>query len=172
MRRTFINSLSLFILLTLITYNSTTIVNASNLFAITEEVSYNKEDRFNNHYKYLGMEEQLSKERVSELIVMNLLFPYMVKSVTDYYGGFVPFQLNYPTTKLLEADWKTDLPRAYFVVKIQIHPFLGAHYSVGIDNFTFRIDMDNKITLEKFEHIKSFKIPDYVKKQHLELKLE
>lgn len=116
-------------------------------------------------------DEQNSKEQVTEWLVIDSLFPYIKKPIKDYYGGFVPVEVTTPSSKVIEANYFPE--KAYFIVKLQVEPYLGAHDPIGIDNLTFKIDQTNgNITLEKYEHVKSFKIPEHVKKQHLDLNLQ
>ncbi|MBL4935068.1 DUF3888 domain-containing protein [Clostridium sp. YIM B02515] len=136
------------------------------------ESMIDKEILFANSYQNSIFQEQSTKEQVIGWLIINYLSPYMQKSLKDYYGGSVPYWLTDPTSKVLEANFIQE--ESYFIIKLQVEPYLGAHNPIGLDNFTFKIDLsdDNKITLVKYEHVKSFKVPDHVKKQHLDLNLQ
>lgn len=124
-----------------------------------------------NNYRDSVFQEQSSKEQVMGWLIINYLSPYIKKSLKNYYGGNVPYCLTDPASKILEANFEED--KSYFIIKLQIEPYLGTHNPIGLDNFTFKINLsDNKFTLEKYEHIKSFKVPDHVKKQHSDLNLK
>lgn len=123
-----------------------------------------------NNYRSSVFQEQNSKEQVMGWLIINYLSPYIKKSLKNNYGGNVPYCLTDPASDILEANFAED--KSYFIVKLQVEPYLGAHNTIGLDNFTFKINLsDNKVTLEKYEHIKSFKVPDHVKKQHSDLNL-
>jgi hypothetical protein len=50
-----------------------------------------------------------------------------------------------------------------FEIMLQVSPYLGAHNSIGTDLITFRIS-SGEVTVEKFEHIKSYPIPPWLQK--------
>lgn len=116
----------------------------------------------------VSSKDHASKEKAMGWLIIHSLTAYMQKPLKDYYGVQVPFWVETSSSKVLEAECAGETP--HYVIKIQIQPYLGAHNPVGIDNFTFNIDLvNNKTTLEKYEHVKSFKLPEHVKKNHPEL---
>lgn len=140
-------------------------------FAVISESAINKKFLFTNSFQDSISQGQNSKEQIMGWIIIDYLSPYMQKSLKDYYGGNVPYWLTAPSSQILEANSEED--RSYFIIKLQVEPYLGAHNPIGIDNFTFKIRLrDKKVTLEKYEHVKSFKVPDHVKRQHLDLNLQ
>jgi hypothetical protein len=46
-----------------------------------------------------------------------------------------------------------------FLITLEVRPYIGPHDTVGIDHITFKVRVNGEVTLEKFEHIKSFPIP-------------
>lgn len=107
--------------------------------------------------------ETPSKGSLEELyrdVFMTLLSPYIQEAVNDYYEenmGYSPYI----------ALWQPDIlsierPDGYrtfmFVIKLEVTPYLGAHYPVGVDHITIRIS-SGEVKVEKFEHIKSYPIP-------------
>lgn len=171
MRRNFAVLLAVLLLTSLVGFNNSSTAKESNSYTGLNKPVISRDGLFANNYQNFISEDQSSKEQVMGWIIINHLAPYMEKSLKNYYGGNVPYWLTSPSTRVLEANFAEE--KSYFIIKLQVEPYLGAHYPIGLDNFTFKINLvDNKVTLEKYEHIKSFKIPDYVKKQHLDLNLQ
>lgn len=151
--------------------NNIKYIKESNPSIVINEPVVNKKILFTNSYQNSISQEQSSKEQVMGWIIIDYLSPYIQKALKSYYGGYVPYLVTTPTSKILDANFVQE--KSYYTVKLQVEPYVGAHDPIGLDSFTFRINrIDNKITLEKYEHIKSFKVPDYVKKQHLDLNLQ
>lgn len=162
--------LMLLFLMSSVSCNNISTIKKINPSATIEPV-VNKKRLAANNYRGSVFQEQNSKEQVMGWIIINYLYPYIKKSLKNYYGGNIPYWLTDPASQVLETNFAED--KSYFIVKLQVKPYLGAHNPIGLDNFTFKINLsDNKVTLEKYEHIKSFKVPDHVKKQHSDLNLE
>ena len=155
----------------IISSNNINAVKASSLSIETGKFKANKQVPLTNN-KDLSTPGIYPKDQVMGWLIIDFLGSYIQKSLSDYYGGNVPYWLTTPTSQILEAKYSDDC--ACFIIKLQVEPYLGAHNPIGLDNFTFKISLpdNNKITLEKYEHVKSFKIPDHVKKQHLDLNLQ
>ena len=172
MRRIFAILLVLLLFINLAGCNNINTTKEINSPSRINEPDINKKILFTNSYKNSISQKQSSKEQVMGWLIINFLSPYMQKPLKDYYGGYVPYWLDTPTSRILEANYIGE--ESYFIIKLQVEPYLGAHWPIGVDNFTFKISLpdNDKITLEKYEHVKSFKVPDYVKKQHLNLNLQ
>lgn len=108
-----------------------------------------------------------STEDVNRIYIVNMLSGYTAKPIKDHYGMNLPWQLEFG--KIIDAKMIYGHDSLTFIFKLQVQPFVGAHNPVGTDNFTFRVQ-DNKITLEKYEHIESFPIPSHLKQYYKNLK--
>jgi hypothetical protein len=171
MRRISAILLAVLIFVSLVGCDNINVTKESNTPIGINESMINKKILFANSYQNSISQEQSSREQVMGWIIINYLSPYMQKSLKNYYRGSVPYWLTDPTSQVLEANFVED--ESYFIIKLQVETYLGAHNPIGLDNFTFKIDIsDNKVTLVKYEHIKSFIIPNHVKKQHLDLNLQ
>ncbi|MDT8719724.1 DUF3888 domain-containing protein [Clostridium sp. 19966] len=163
MKQIFKTLLIFFLIIVFMGYNSASHKSSSSLI--------DEEAQFTNKYCDSVSLEESSKEQVMGWIIINLLSQYIHKPLRDYYGGDVPYWITTPTSQILQASYINE--KSYFTLKFQVEPYLGAHNPIGLDDFTFKIDeVNDKITLERYEHIKSFKIPEHVKNQHLDLNLK
>jgi hypothetical protein len=112
---------------------------------------------------------ELPIEDVNRIYIVYMLAGYTTKPIKEHYGIELPWQLEFG--KIIDAKLIYGHNGLTFIFKLQVQPFVGAHNPVGTDNFTFKIQ-DNKITLEKYEHVESFPIPPHLKqwKQYKNLK--
>lgn len=103
---------------------------------------------------------KLPIEDVNRLFIVDMLSGYTAKPIKEHYGISLPWQLEF--AKIIDAELICEHDTPSFIFKLQVQPFVGAHNPVGTDNFTFKVQ-DNKITLEKYEHVESFPIPPHLK---------
>jgi hypothetical protein len=105
-----------------------------------------------------------SIEEIYQDVFMTLLLPCINKAVDNYYEentGYTP----------IVDPWQPDVlsierPNGYrtilFIIKLEVMPYLGAHNSIGLDHITIRVS-SGEVRVEKFEHIKSYPIPPWLK---------
>jgi hypothetical protein len=106
-----------------------------------------------------------SNEELYQDIFLSLLEPHTEKAISDFYSKYLfdlPGSAPY-FEDVLSVKRIGDEPRTFdFLIKLEVAPYIGPHNSVGIDHITFRVQGSGEVTLEKFEHIKSFEIaPNY-----------
>ncbi|WP_027626139.1 DUF3888 domain-containing protein [Clostridium lundense] len=106
-------------------------------------------------------------EDVNRIYIVNMLSGYTTKEIKDHYGMNLPWQLE--DGKIIDAKMIYGQEGLIFIFKLQVQPFVGAHNPIGTDNFTFKV-LNNKIILEKYEHVESFPIPPYLKQYYKNLK--
>lgn len=113
----------------------------------------------------------ISKEMVLQAYIGVITSKYTTKPLTEHYGMNIPYQLE--DVKVIDAKLIYGINKVDFIFKIQVQPFLGAHDPVGTDEFTFRISDSEipQIKLLKYEHVKSFLLPPFVKSHYKNLKL-
>lgn len=102
-----------------------------------------------------------SREELYQDIFMTLLLPSIQTAVNNYYKEYLsvlPTVAPYDIT-ILSVDRVSEYRNFEFLLKLELHPYLGAHNDVGTDYITLRIT--DKVKVEKFEHIKSYGVPPY-----------
>ena len=102
-----------------------------------------------------------STDELYQDIYITLLEPYIQEAVNCYYKEYFK---SAPTVAPYMVDIIViDRPFGYrtfvFVINVQVMPYFGPHNAVGIDNITLKIGEENKIQIEKYDHIKSFELP-------------
>ena len=105
-----------------------------------------------------GIPAEKSVEEMYQDIFMTLLSPYIHEAVKDYYGkayAVAPYSTNVLSVERLHGY------RSFgFLIKLEILPYTGPHNTVGLDHITLSIKQGD-VTLECFEHIKSYDVPEY-----------
>jgi len=112
-----------------------------------------------NHYKA----PEHSREELNQDIFMTLLLPSIQNTVDNYYKEYLkesPTIAPYDVT-ILSVDRVDEYRTFDFLLKLELHPYLGPHLDVGTDYITLRINPVNYVKVEKFEHIKSWELPPY-----------
>jgi hypothetical protein len=83
--------------------------------------------------------------------------------VDNYYKEYLtesPTIAPYDVT-ILSVDRVGEYRTFDFLLKLELHPYLGPHLDVGTDYITLRINPVNYVKVEKFEHIKSWELPPH-----------
>ena len=111
-------------------------------------------------YKYTP--EEGSIEELYKDIIATLIEPYITKEIEKYYGKAYMYDL-------FDMEFlKIERPNGYrsfsFIVTVEVRPFIGAHNTLGVDDIIMKIEA-GEVKVEKFKHIKSFPIPDYLKQE-------
>lgn len=96
---------------------------------------------------------QHSKEELYQDVFCTLLMPYIQKSVGDYYTKFLT---EIPLVDSGDIDILSVERPSYFVIKMEVMPYIGPHLSVGVDRITITVDGIGEVKVTKFEHIKSY----------------
>lgn len=96
-------------------------------------------------------------------ITYYLLLPYLDKEIEKYYSTYLtdspivyPY---YPHIDVLNIEKKST---GEYILKLRINSVIGPHIQVGTDDITLEIG-SGSIKILKFEHIKSFELPDNYK---------
>lgn len=102
-----------------------------------------------------------SREELYQDIFVSLLMPEIQKSVDNYYKEFLtdtPMVAPYDVT-ILKAERPNGYRTFVFLLELEVHPYIGAHNSVGVDHITIRVGGSGDVKVEKFEHVKSYELP-------------
>jgi hypothetical protein len=92
---------------------------------------------------------------------MTLLLPHIQRAVDNYYKNFLTVSpsVGLYNITVLSATREGEYRTFDFLLKLELHPYVGPHLGVGLDNITLRVNPVNNVTIEKYEHIKSYDLP-------------
>jgi len=99
-----------------------------------------------------------SREELYQDIFVSLLLPDIKKSVEDYYKDFLTEKpiVSPDYVDVLNAERPMGNRSFSFSLKLKVSSYIGPHLDIGDDYITAKIEGDGKVTIEKFEHIKSY----------------
>lgn len=103
-----------------------------------------------------GIPQEGSIEEIYQDIFVTLLLPCIEEAVENYYGQ--PFSVAPYWVRILKVERSNGYRTFLFEITIEVVPYYGPHNSVGVDHITIKVGA-NKAIVEKFEHVKSYKIP-------------
>jgi len=103
-----------------------------------------------------GIPLEGSVEEIYQDIFVTLLSPCIEEAVENYYGQ--PFSVAPYLVRILSVERPNGYRTFEFIITIEVMPYYGPHNSVGVDRITIRVK-SSKAVVEKFDHIKSYKIP-------------
>lgn len=110
---------------------------------------------------------QITKEEAQKNLIVSILSSYTSKPLKEFYGMDLPYQLEF--AEITDTKMTYSEKGLYFIVKLKVQPFVGAHNPVGTDLFTFKIE-NCMVTLLEYKHLESFPIPEHLKKYYKNLK--
>lgn len=102
-----------------------------------------------------------SKEELYQDLFITLLGPFIEKSIENYYGK--PYAYDPWSVDVINIERPNGNRTSYFIIKLQIMPYIGAHNTIGIDNLTIEVKYGEVPKVIKFEHIKSYEIPQWLR---------
>ncbi|EHJ00422.1 cell wall binding repeat-containing protein [Clostridium sp. DL-VIII] len=115
------------------------------------------QNNLSNSYSIFNPTKQSIEELYQDIFV-SLLLPDIQKSVDDYYKNFLtepPIVAPY-YVHVLNADRLMGYRSFSFRLKLEVDSYIGPHLNIGDDYITLKIEGGDKVTIEKFEHIKSY----------------
>lgn len=102
-----------------------------------------------------------SREELYQDIFLSMLLPYIQEEVDKYYSKYLidtPIVAPY-TVYVLSSERLYGYRSFAFRLKLQVNSYVGPHNTVGYDYITLTVGGMDKVKIEKFEHIKSYKLP-------------
>lgn len=102
-----------------------------------------------------------SREELYQDIFVSLLMPYIDKEIDNYYLKYLtgsPTVAPY-TVSILSAERPNGYRTFFFRLKLRVSSYTGPHIGVGLDYITVTVGGSGAVTVEKFEHIKSYELP-------------
>jgi hypothetical protein len=99
-----------------------------------------------------------SREELYQDIFVSLLLPDIQKSVDDYYKSFLTEKpiVTPDYVHVLSVERLMGYRSFSFRLKLKVSSYIGPHLNIGDDYITLKIEGGDKVTIEKFEHIKSY----------------
>lgn len=126
------------------------LINVTNSVYAANTIKAPNNIKIDSQKTYLSPED--SKEELYQDIFLTMLNPYIQNAINKYYGK--PYPVD-PAVKILSIQRPNGYRTFYFVIKVEVMPYQGAHNSVGLDHITLSVDISDA-KVERFEHIETF----------------
>ncbi len=104
---------------------------------------------------------QGSIQELYQDIISTLLIPYITSEVDSYYKNYLkelpgvdPGYISFQNIIRPNGDRTSE-----FEIKLLVKPYIGPHIVVGEDLINIRVKYGSIPKVERFEHIKSYKLP-------------
>lgn len=117
---------------------------------------------FATHAETINQPPSPSKELLYQDVFISLLMPHIQRPINHYYSKLLtetpvvyPYFVDVVEVERLQGYRSFD-----FMVRLKVDSVVGPHISVGTDLLTFRLDSSGKVKLVKFEHIKTYELPN------------
>lgn len=107
--------------------------------------------------------KEQSPEELYQDLFISLLSTEIDKPIMDYYTKTLTYlPMVYPYEVHVEEAKRLGGYRSFeFLVTLQVTPVVGPHIAVGEDRLTLYISGDGQVQQRKFEHIKSYELPEH-----------
>lgn len=99
-----------------------------------------------------------SREELYQDMFVSQLLPDIQKSIDDYYKNFLTEEpiVTPDYVQVLNTERLMGYRSFSFRLKLKVSSYIGPHLNIGDDYITIKIEGGDKVTIEKFEHIKSY----------------
>lgn len=124
------------------------------IFYLQTKVTY---EAFNVN---LTTKTELKNELIIALFMDNIIADSNKYYNTNYYTN----ELEYFSYEFKIKDIKYSDTTPYLYITFETTPMAGAHWPVGDDEITYKVDSTGVKTLERFTHKKSYDIPPWLQK--------
>lgn len=143
-------------LICLIAFLSTSLWNANSVYGT---VSHIKKAKISSDSIYKPKEK--SVEELYQDIFISLLMPQIQKSIDSYYKKYMTqTPMVSPDSVFVLSASRTNGYRSFvFLLKLRVESYIGPHINVGSDDITISIDGTGDLKVNKFSHIKTYKLP-------------
>jgi hypothetical protein len=102
---------------------------------------------------------------IKDELILSFFMDKIEADSSTYYDHYFSTHLAYYDyeTKILDIKRGSESNRRYIYITFGSTPMIGAHNPVGYDELSYKVDVQGKITLENFIHLKSFEIPEWLR---------
>ncbi|MDT8715891.1 DUF3888 domain-containing protein [Clostridium sp. 19966] len=128
------------------------------LIFVQQPIVINAKPENDKNFKALDLFANPTEETYKDMLML-LLLPHITNAVEKQYGKF--YSVDPSAIKVLELVRPLGYKTNIFNIKLRVAPYIGPHDAIGLDDITLKIEPE-KITLLKFQHIKSYKIPEHL----------
>lgn len=114
-------------------------------------------------------QKRSTEAEIKDELIINFFMEHIKSDSSTFYDKYFSSPLAYYNYEMKIIDIKKNYPEAGIIyITIGSTPMIGAHNPVGYDELIYKVDVFANITLEKFTHLKSFDIPEWLRTNIIE----
>ncbi|GAA4297507.1 hypothetical protein GCM10023142_37190 [Anaerocolumna aminovalerica] len=113
--------------------------------------------------------EEESQDILYQDVIITALSPTINTAIENYYKNILTETPLYDSSfiKILNIERPNGYRTWYFIINIEINPFIGPHIPVGKDRISIELSSPGLQEILTFEHVKDYPLPE--RYQHLYL---
>nr|WP_308742795.1 DUF3888 domain-containing protein [uncultured Anaerocolumna sp.] len=106
--------------------------------------------------------EEESQDILYQDVILTALSPTINTAIEDYYKNILTEIPLYDSTsiKILNIERPNGYRTTYFIINIEIKPFIGPHITVGKDRISIELSYPGRTEMLSFEHVKDYPLPE------------
>ncbi len=103
-----------------------------------------------------------TKSEIKDELIIALFMDNIIADSSKFYDNYFSDGLEYFNYEFKINDIKKQGEPVNIYITFKTKPVIGAHWPVGDDEITYKVDASGSKTLESFTHIKSYEIPQWL----------
>ena len=110
-----------------------------------------------------------SQETLCNDVIITTLLPTIEKAIDDYYKSILkesPYLAMF-WTKITNIDRPNGDRTGFFILEIEVTPYVGSHFPVGKDRIIIELKAHETPKVLKFEHLEDYKLPKHLHNYYL-----
>lgn len=102
-------------------------------------------------------------------VIITALAPTINKAIENYYKNVMIDIPGYDSSfiKILNIERPNDDRTSYFIINIEVDPFIGPHITVGKDRMSIELSYPGTQEILKYEHLEDYPLPERYKNLYL-----
>lgn len=102
-------------------------------------------------------------------VILNALSPTINAAIDDYYKDILTSSPGYSSSfiKILDIKRPNGDRTWYFIISIEVMPYVGPHLAVGKDRITLELSYPGRTKILRFEHLEDYPLPEHYKDMYL-----
>jgi hypothetical protein len=110
-----------------------------------------------------------SQDILYQDVIITALVPTINTAIDDYYRNILTESPFYDSSsiKILNIERPNGYRTWYFIINIEIKPFIGPHIPVGKDRISIELSSSGLQEILSFKHVKDYPLPERYKDLYL-----
>lgn len=113
--------------------------------------------------------DEESQDILYQDVIITALAPTIDNAIDEYYKNVLSYLPGYDSSfiKILNIERPNGDRTSYFIINIEVEPFIGPHITVGKDRISIKLSYPGIQEIQKFEHLEDYPLPERYKNLYL-----